>query len=59
MTKSEAIKWADSRPSNFFLQWHVVEYGDAYCVVTNENLKRHPNFFVVVHSTSGVNIMKI
>ena len=54
MTKSEAIAWANSRPRNKNLQYHVVPFNDGYCVITDTHHKRHPHM-KVVYTTKGDN----
>lgn len=52
MTKSEAIKWADSRPRSFGYQYHVIKFNDGYSVISDSHKKRHPNL-EVIYSTKG------
>jgi len=52
MTKSEAIKWADSRPRSYGYQYHVIRFNKGYSVISDSHRKKHPNM-EIIYSTSG------
>lgn len=41
MTLDEAIKWANSRHRNFYLNYYVLKWNDGYCVVTTSFIERN------------------